>query len=156
MLTKVLAAEIVALETRLQNEMDEAEKLGKTEVSGRLEKLEDEVRSLITEASGLVEDDVTDDKFKLEDRKRKVAQEIYTLTSGKRLDIARAEYAEAKDYAARIVDESGDDRERHRLTEVIARESSFIHTNNPERIQLATAELIGCAWKSCSDTAVSN
>jgi molecular chaperone DnaK len=140
-LTKVLAAEIVALEGRLQSEMDEAEKLGNSEVSDKLGKLETEIRSLITEASGLVEDDVTDDKFKLEDRKRKVAQEIYALTSSKRLDIARAEYTEAKDFAARVVEENGDDRERHHLTEVIARESSFIHSNNPERIQLATSEL---------------
>jgi molecular chaperone DnaK len=140
-LTKVLTAEIVSLECRLQSELDEAEKLGNTEVCDRLVKLEGEIRNLITEASGLVEDDVTDDKFKLEDRKRKVAQEIYAVTSGKRLKIARAEYADAKESAARLVEDSGDDRERHRLTEVIARESSFINSSNPERIQLATSEL---------------
>ena len=139
--TKMLAAEIVALEGRLQSEIDEAEKLGKADVSEKLVKLESEIQSLISEASGLIEDDVTDDKFKLEDRKRKLAQEIYSVTSSKRLDIARADYAEAKDSAARLVEDSGDDRERHRLTEVIARESSFIHSNNPERIQLATGEL---------------
>ena len=37
------------------------------------------------DASRFAADDVTDDKFKIEDKKRRVAQAMYEMTSGKRL-----------------------------------------------------------------------
>src|SRR5262249_37816104 len=84
---------------------------------------------------------VTDDRFKLEDKKRQLAQEVFHVTADKRLKLSRQEYEETKRDVAKLVAESGNDRERHHLSECLAREQSFIHSKNPERIRTATGEL---------------
>ena len=63
------------------------------------------MQSLIGDAAKLSSDDVTDDKFQLEDKKRKLAQELHELTSGKRLQQAKDEYAETKQDVGTLVRE---------------------------------------------------
>ena len=139
--TRLLAGEILMLEEKVQAEVEQAEDAGNREAASRLTKVLGGVQELMAAASDLAEDDVTDQKFQLEDRKRKLAQEMFELTSNKRLDAAKAEYADAKGDLAVLVRESGNDRERHVLSEVIAREPSFLSSTNPEKIQLITEEL---------------
>ena len=80
-------------------------------------------------------DNVKDDKFKIDDRKRAIAQEIYTLTAGKRIERLRADYQTAKDEVTGIVKESGNDQERRQLHEVVTREHTFLSSKNPKNLE---------------------
>ncbi len=137
----LLSTEILQLEETIQREQEDARKNGKRDVEAALDKLLDGTQQLMSEASVLTPDDVTDDKFKLEARKRQIAQSVFQLTSSKRLDAALREYRRVKQEASETVNENGNDRERHHLAEVLAREPTFISASNPERIEAATAEL---------------
>lgn len=136
----LLAREIVNLETKIQNERDDAVANDNHDAADKLDRLLGQVQELITGCGTLAADDVTDDRFKLEDRKRRLAQEVFELTSTKRLDSAKTAYFEAKQSVSVLVQENGNDREKHQLREVVAREQTFIHSTNPERIETATAD----------------
>ena len=139
--SKVLATEILMLETKIQDEIGEAEDSGQREVAEYLRKVLGGVQDLIISASDLSDDDVTDKRYQLEDQKRKLAQKVFELTSGKRLNQARLDYQEAKQRAGEVVRESGNDRERHLFSELLAREQTFINSTSPDKIQLITDEL---------------
>ena len=66
--------------------------------------------------------------IKAEDKVRKVAQSVYELTASKRLDASLTEYAAAKSEVVGIVSENGNDREKHRLRELLALEQTFINS----------------------------
>lgn len=138
--TKLLANEILQLEERIQAEHEEAKSENQA-TAEELAALGDKVRALIADASKLGNDDVTDDKFKLEDRKRRLAQTMFELTAGKRLELARKHYQVAKEATAAIVNESGNDRERHQVAEIVAREQTFLRSSNVERIAQTAEEL---------------
>lgn len=111
--------------------MEEASANDNYETGQKLSKLLDQVQGLFAEADALTSDDVTDDRFKLEDKKRRLAQEMFQLTSSKRLDAAKAEYLDAKQSVSALVQQSGNDREMHQVREIIAREQVFIHSRKP-------------------------
>jgi molecular chaperone DnaK len=138
---RMLATEILALETRLQNEQADAEANKNHDAADKLEKLVDQVQSLIFASGKMSDDDSTDDRFKIEDQKRKIAQEMFAATASKRLDVAKAEYAETKESVAELVADSGNDREKHLLAEIIAREQVFMRSTNPDKINSFTSEL---------------
>jgi molecular chaperone DnaK len=142
-----LASEVLQLEFKIQSEADEAAANGNYESAEKLECLLGQVHSLITECGALPADDVTDDRFKLEDKKRRVAQEVFELTASKRLDAAKAAYAEAKQEVSALTQENGNDREKHQLREILAREQTFINSTNPERIEAATGDLERIRWQ---------
>ena len=144
--TPILATETLQLEEKLQAEISDAKESGQREVVTGLEKTLAGVQNLMGEVAELSDDDVTDKKYQLEDKKRELAREMYELTSGKRLDQARKEYQEAKSDVAQLVNESGNDRERNQLKDVLAREQTFINSNNPEKIQSETANLKSIQW----------
>lgn len=139
--TRVLATEVLQLETKIQSEIEDAQANDNHDGAAKLENLNDEIQSLIVESASLSSDDVTDDRFKLEDKKRKIAQKVFELTASKRIDAAKANYLQVKSDTAAMVHESGNDRERHQLKEIMAREELHIHSTNPERIDTATSEL---------------
>jgi molecular chaperone DnaK len=138
---KMLASEILLLETKLQTEVDDAMSNGHKETAVSLEKVLEGVQLLIGSAADLAEDDVTDKRFQLEDQKRKLAQQMFELTSDKRLNQAKAAYHEAKSEVADLVRESGNDREKHVMNEIHAREHTFINSTSPEKIQMVVDEL---------------
>ena len=86
-------------------------------------------------------------RFKLEDQKRKLAGQVFALTSSKRLDIARKNYVTVKAGVATLVVESGNDREKHQLRDVISRETTFINSSSPERIDAVAQELEGLRFR---------
>ena len=90
---------------------------------------------------------MTDDRFNLEDKKRRVAQEVFDLTSSKRLDAAKAAYAEAKREVSALTQGNGNDREKHQLREILAREQTFMNSTSPERIEAATGDLERIRWQ---------
>ncbi|KAB0265537.1 Hsp70 family protein [Microvirga brassicacearum] len=143
---RLLASEVLHLENRIQSEAEDATNNGRQDTADKLEKLLGKVHELMSECGSLSNDDVTDDRYKLEDKKRRVAQEVFELTASKRLDTAKAAYASAKQEVAVLVQESGNDRERHQLREVIAREQTFINSTNPERVENATSDLERLRW----------
>jgi molecular chaperone DnaK len=145
--SRMLASEILMLETKVQEEIDDAQKNGNHETVDGLERVLGGVQSLIGEGAGLSEDDVTDKKFQLEDKKRRLAQEMFELTSSKRLDQARGAYKEARAEVAQLVKESGNDREKHTVSEILAREQSFINSSSPEKIHAVTADLERLRWQ---------
>lgn len=142
--TSMLAKEILLLESNISTEIKEAG--GNHDAAQGLERLLGEVQGLISECASLSDDDVTDDRYKLEDKKRKIAQGVFELTASKRIDAAKAAYATAKMEVTQIVSENGNDREKHQLREIIAREQTFINSTNPERIESAIAELEQLRW----------
>ena len=121
--------------------MDDAAANGNSNRGEKLDLLLGQVQSLIMEAGALPADDVTDDRFKLEDKKRRIAQEVFEHTASKRLDAAKVDYAKAKQDVALAVQEDGNDKEKHRLREILAREQTFINSTNPERIETAISDL---------------
>ncbi len=139
--TAVLASETLQLETKLQAEIEDASNNGQREMASSLDKVLTGVQNLMGEVAELTADDVTDKKYQLEDRKRHLAREMYELTSGKRIELARREYHEAKAECANMVNESGNDRERSQFKGIISREQTFINSSNPEKIQVETSSL---------------
>lgn len=140
---KLLASDILELESKIQTEIEEAESNGNFDSAQGLEKLLSNVQGLIVDSASLPHDDVTDDRFKLEDKKRKIAQDVFELTSSKRVDAAKTAYFSAKSEVAELVSENGNDREKHLFREIISRESIFVNSSNPERIDAAISELNG-------------
>lgn len=139
--SRMLAADILQLESKVQAEIAEAEANGNAEAAEGLEKLLCKVQALIADCGSLSDDDVTDDRFKFEDKKRKIAQDVYEMTSSKRVDAAKTAYFAAKAEVADLVSENGNDREKHSFREIISREQTFVNSSNPERIETATSEI---------------
>jgi molecular chaperone DnaK len=138
---KMLTQEIQLLETRLDDEKAEAMDNENYEVVEKLEKLRAPVQELQGEVMLLTLDDVTDSRYKLEDRKRKIAQELNQLTAGKHLEKLRGEYAAVKTDVTALVSQSGNDHERRQLSEVVAREHTFLNSTNPQKLEEATEQL---------------
>ena len=139
--TRILATEVLDLESKVQKEIEDALAADNREGANQLERLLEEVQELFTQCGSLSEDDVTDGRYKLEDNKRKVAQDVFQITSSKRLTAAVAAYNEIKREIMPLVQEDGNDREKHHIRELLSREQVFIHSSNPERIEAATADL---------------
>lgn len=142
----LLASSILKLEDKIQFEIAEASTNENHEVAEKLQRSLNDVQALMVEFGSLAEDDVTDDRYKAEDKVRKVAQSVYELTASKRLDASLAEYNTAKSEVVRIVSENGNDREKHRLRELLALEQTFINSTNPEKIETAILELNRIRW----------
>jgi len=140
---KSLSEEVQMLDGQLAKEKAEAVKNENYEVAEKLEKLITPMQELQGEAMllSLTPDDVTDDRYKLDDRKRKIAQELNQLTSGKRLERLRTEYQAAKVEVTAIVNESGNDHERRQLNEINAQEHTFLASTTPQKIQTAIDQL---------------
>lgn len=144
--TVLLASEALQLEARLQNEIEDASKAGQHDVADGLQKTLAGVQGLFSDVSSLKPDDVTEKKFQLEDRKRDLARQMYELTAGKRIEQARSDYRAAKSYCAELVHQSGNDRERNLLKDVLNREPSFLSSSSPERIAAETSRLDRLRW----------
>ena len=136
---KMLNEEVQMLDHRLEQEKVEALSHENYEVVEKLEKLRVPVQELQGEAMLLTLDDVTDHRYKLEDRKRKIAQELNQLTAGKRLERLRNEYQTAKGEITDLVNESGSDRERRQLDEIVAQ--TFLNSTNPQKLEGAIEQL---------------
>jgi molecular chaperone DnaK len=145
--TRMLNKEVLQLESKIQSEIDEVVGNDNQDAAQGLKRLLGEVQGLFAECSSLSDDDVTDDRFKIEDKKRKIAQGVFELTSSKRIDAAKTAYCTAKTEASGTVSENGNDREKHQLREIIAREQTFINSTNPERIESVIAELERLSWQ---------
>lgn len=138
---KTLNEEVRLLDGQLEKEKAEAMENENYEVAEKLDKLVTPVQELQGEVMLLALDDVTDNRYKLEDRKRKIAQELNQLTSGKRIERLRIEYQTARGEVAGIVNESGNDHERRQLNEIIAQEHTFLNSTNPLKLQAAIDQL---------------
>ena len=143
----LLKSDIALLEANIEHEIGDAIRSGNNDTAEDLEKTLREVQSLSSEVTGLTDDDVTDKKFQLEDRKRRLAQGVFALTSSKRLDQARAAYQQTHGEVAELVRESGNDRERHIIAEISAREHTLLASTNPEKIQDLVNELERVRWQ---------
>ena len=142
----VLAAEVELLHDKLADEIEEAEKSENYEVARELNKLEKGIIALQNQVTVLSADDVTDDRQKLDNTKRELAKTLDSLTKDKKLDRARSEYNEAKRNCDIVITESGNDRERHMLQEIIQQEPAFVSSRNPSKIQQQTSVLISLKY----------
>ena len=136
---KVLESEIQLLEANVENELAEARSAENYDVVESLEELETQIQELVGEAALLSIDDVTDDRFKLEDKKRRFAQALHLRTSGKKLHQAKTEYLRAKQEVMELVNATGNDKERHQLAELLARDHAVVNSTNPTKVQAATS-----------------
>jgi len=69
------------------------------------------------------------------------AQDVFELTSTKRVDVARTAYFEAKRQTTAMVRDHGNDREKHQLREIVAVEPTFIESSNFLRMEEFTNRL---------------
>ena len=140
---KTLNEEMRILEGNIDKEKAEAMENESYEVAEKLEKLVAPTQELQGESMllSLRPDDVTDDRYKLDDRKRKIAQELNQLTSGKRVERLRTEYQTVKVEVTAIMNKSGNDHEWRQLNEVVAQEHTFISSTNPQKLQTAIDQL---------------
>lgn len=136
-----LADEVRMLGVRVEEEKAEALASERFEVVDQLDKLLAPLKELHVESGLLAADDVTDSRYKLEDRKRKIAQEMNGLIAGKRVERLRGEYRDTKDRVTELVNERGNDQERRQLQEVVAREHTFLNSNNAGKIEAAVDHL---------------
>jgi molecular chaperone DnaK len=136
-----LKAQIFELEEKIIVEQDEALENSNHKMKAGLEKARKQAQVLTAKVSNVSDTSITDEKFQLEDKKRALAAEVFKLTVSKRADSARTAYQEAKKRATELVQEHGNDNERHRLHEVTAREEIFLNSDNPDKIGLARDEL---------------
>jgi len=137
----VLTDEVQMLATRLEQEKAEALSNENYEVVEKLDELRGPVEKLHDAAMILTLDDGTDGRYKLEDGKRKIAQELNQLTSGKRIERLRADYQTAKNEVTGIVNESGNDHERRQLHEIVVREYTFLNSTNPQKLEAEIVQL---------------
>ena len=145
--SSILEEEVWKLERRIEREIVEAEQAGNAESASGLKRLVPEVDDLTTACRAVATDDVTDDRFKLEDRTRRVVQQVWSLTSSKRVDAARSQYAVVKRDLDLLVQDNATDDEKQQYREVVDREKAFLDSSNPERIEDATAELERLRWQ---------
>ena len=138
---KALTEEVRMLDEQLEKEKAEAMGNENYEAVEKMEKLTAPVLELQGEVMLLALDDVTDNRYKLEDRKRKIAQELNQLTSGKRVERLRIEYQTARGEVAEIVKTSGNDLEQRQLNEIITQEHTFLNSTNPLKLQAAIDRL---------------
>jgi molecular chaperone DnaK len=138
---KALTEEVRMLDERLEKEKAEALGNENYEAVEKMTKLAAPVQELQGEVMLLALDDVTDNRYKLEDRKRKIAQELNQLTSGKRVERLRIEYQAARSEVTGIVNEGGNDHERKQLNEIITQEHTFVNSTNPLKLQAAIDQL---------------
>jgi molecular chaperone DnaK len=138
---KTLTEEVRMLDGQLEKEKTEAMDNENYEVVEKLEKLSAPMQELQGEVMLLALDDVTDNRYKLEDRKRKIAQELNQLTSGKRVERLRNEYQAVKTEVTGIVTESGNDHERRQLNEIVTQEHTLLNSTNPQKLQTAIDQL---------------
>ena len=138
---KALTEEVRMLDEQLEKEKAEAMDNENYEAVEKMEKLTAPVQELQGEVMLLALDDVTDSRYKLEDRKRKIAQELNQLTSGKRVERLRIEYQTARGEVAEIVNTSGNDLEQRQLNEIITQEHTFLNSTNPLKLQAAIDQL---------------
>jgi molecular chaperone DnaK len=140
-LVDALSEEVEVLEERLATEQREAIDNENYEAADKLKKLRAYTEQLQAEVEHLTPDIVTDERYQLDDRKRRISQELYQLTSGKRLEQLRDRYRNAKAWITQIVDESGNDSERYQLREIINQEQAFLHSSNPQKLESAIDRL---------------
>jgi molecular chaperone DnaK len=136
-----LQAEIELLDLRLEQEKAEALANENYEVMEKLEKLRAPVEELQGMAILLTLDDVTDSRYKLQDRKRKIAQELNQLTSGKRIERLRGDYQTSKAQVSEIVNESGNDHELRQFHEIVSQEHTFLNSTNPQKLEVAIEQM---------------
>ncbi|MGO4891841.1 Hsp70 family protein [Flavobacterium sp. W21_SRS_FM6] len=136
---KQLGADILQLEETIYSAKEDTS--GNSEVEKELSSVLKEVQDLILVAGNLSEDSITDEKFKLEDQKRLVAQKLHQITSSRRLEQSKSSYKEAKKIIGELVDEAGNDQEKHRYREIIRREEVFLTSTNHLSIETAKREL---------------
>jgi molecular chaperone DnaK len=137
----VLTSEVELLEARFQTERREAEENNNKEVAEELDKLQRDVEGLTARATLLSIDDVTDDRFKFEDQKRRIAQRIYQVTAGKKLEAAKAEYTATKHELADLVRRLGTSKEQQQFEEQMGQDFAVTVSNNLERVRAANAAL---------------
>ena len=138
---RALQADIQALDKRIESEIEEAEANKNQEVVGELEALRSVAQELQGGAMLLDIEDSTQARYKLDDRKRKVAQQVFALTAGKHLDRLKGTYQELKRDTLQLVNEHGNDNERHQLNELFALEHTFTTSSNRQKIADAISRL---------------
>lgn len=137
----VLAGEVELLESRLQAEKRDAEATNNVDVSEELNKLEKELEALSAKATLLSIDDVTDDRYKFEDQKRRIGQRIHQLTSGKKLEAAKAEYEGNKRELTDLVRRLGTPKEQQQFEEQMRQDFAVTVSNNLEKVRSANTAL---------------
>lgn len=144
---EILEADSKNLDTKIKNEMAEAIAREDFEVAEALKRLEADVHVLCIESSNLQFDDVTDLKYQLENKKRKIAQEVDSVTRNKQLSLVKTEYYESKEKCLEVVFINGTDYERKYFTDIVAQEAVFLSSSSTIRIKEMAEAVNNITWQ---------
>ena len=138
---ELLKEQVEDLSEKLEDEIAQATEREDYETASVLNKLCREMKEISEETESLTFDDVTDKKYQLEDKKRKLAQEVDSVTKDKRIVKAKEEYFKIKSECVKVLNENGNDYERKSFNDLVSQEKAFFSTNSPIKIQEKTDEL---------------
>ena len=141
-----LQEEMANMRRKIDAEIRSAEAREDYDVAQKLVGLQSEAAEAEEELLLMVNDDITDRKYQAEDRKRKLARQVDALTRDKHIVEAVQKYYEDKRYCVSVVEEYGNEEEKNRLAELIAREKSVMASNSAIRVKNATDAFWKLIW----------
>ena len=131
-----LQVELIKLTTDLNDELVDAEKQENFELANELNVIKKTLRSLLIRSKKISEDDVTDEKFQIEDQKRKLAQQIDSLTRDKHIIKIKMEYFSTKRWTKSTIEaDYATEQDKSQFEDLVSREKGLLATNSRLKIQ---------------------
>ncbi len=139
---KKLTEDLGILLHKLNAEIQEAEANENYEVAADLNSSKKDLRALMIQTNRLAADDVTDEKFQIEDKKRKIAQQVDSLTADKRINAVKMEYFKVKKEMLYLLEqEHASDADKANFNNITQNERSFLSSNSLLKIQEITDKM---------------
>lgn len=138
---KQLVSEINDLNSKIENELNEATETEAYETAKILKEIRTQIVEVQQQAQKLNADDTTDKKYQLEDRKQKLAQELENATKDKAFAKAKAEYLETKTNCVELVSNLGNSYDQKALMDIINQEKVFLSSTVSSKILERKEEL---------------
>jgi molecular chaperone DnaK len=137
----VLVEQIHDLRCRIDGEIAQATDNEEYEIATGLTRLQREIVSVTNEADHLAIDDVTDKRYQLDDKKRKIAQEIDSMTKNKRVRKVIDMYSDTKGRCLTLIQKNGNDYDKKAFNDIVSQEPLFLSSNSVVKIQERADEL---------------
>ncbi|EGJ30853.1 MULTISPECIES: Hsp70 family protein [Moorena] len=136
-----LKSEVQNLSSKISSEIVEAQQRNEQVVVQELKEKREQVDEISAKLLTVKADDVTDIRYQLEDDKRKVAQEVDSLTRDKYISAAIQKYQEAKRFCCRTIEDSGSEADKRTLNQLLQQEEGVLKSGSVSRINATTEQL---------------
>ncbi|NEQ18401.1 MAG: hypothetical protein F6K44_33975 [Moorea sp. SIO3E2] len=129
------------MSSKISSEIVEAQQRNEQVVVQELKEKREQVDEISAKLLTVKADDVTDIRYQLEDDKRKVAQEVDSLTRDKYISAAIQKYQEAKRFCCRTIEDSGSEADKRTLNQLLQQEEGVLKSGSVSRINATTEQL---------------